>query len=85
LEISLHAVTQKNADAAQQVIAMKQEINRLAESAAVHEAHRLVAAEPHRLPSYTLEMDILENLKRIFYFCKRMAREAGLPMQVDSR
>lgn len=84
LEVSLQAVTQKDADAARAVIAMKAEINRLAGSAAAHEARRLVAEEPSRLPAYTLETDIIENLKRIFYFCKRMAREAGLPMEVDS-
>jgi phosphate:Na+ symporter len=34
----------------------------------------LVAEEPNRLPAYTVEMDILQNLKRIYYFAKRMAR-----------
>ena len=63
-----------NLEAAEHVVAMKREINRLADSAALHEARRLVAEEPNRLPAYTVEMDILENLKRIFYFCKRIAR-----------
>jgi phosphate:Na+ symporter len=74
LDAALQAVTQKNEEAARVVVDMKAEINRLADSAAVHEAKRLVAAEPNRLPAYTLEIDILENLKRIYYFCKRMAR-----------
>jgi phosphate:Na+ symporter len=30
--------------------------------------------EPNRLEAYTLEVDILKNLKRIYYFSKRMAR-----------
>jgi phosphate:Na+ symporter len=51
-----------------------QEINRLADSAALHQARRLMAEEPNRLPAYTVEMDILQNLKRIYYFAKRMAR-----------
>ncbi len=55
---------------------MKQEINQLADSAAIHQAQRLVAEEPNRLPAYTVEMGILENLKRIYYFTKRMARAA---------
>ena len=55
---------------------MKQEINKLADSAAIHQAQRLVAEEPNRLPAYTVEMGILENLKRIYYFTKRMARAA---------
>ena len=53
-----------------------EEINRLADSAAMHQAKRLVAEEPNRLPAYTVEMDVLQNLKRIYYFAKRMARAA---------
>lgn len=74
LDHAVQAVTQKNALAATAVIDMKGEINRLADSAALHEARRLVAEEPNRLAAYTVEMDVLENLKRIYYFCKRMAR-----------
>ena len=38
------------------------------------QAGRLVAEEPNRLPAYTTEMDVLQNLKRIYYFAKRMAK-----------
>ena len=78
LEMALMAVSQKNEEAARYVTGMKTEVNRLADSAALHEAQRLVAQEPNRLPAYTLEMDLLENLKRIYYFAKRMAR-ASVP------
>jgi phosphate:Na+ symporter len=74
LEAAMQAVTQKSVEAAEVVVQMKKEINRLAESAAIHQAQRLVAGEPKRLPAYTVEMDILQNLKRIFYFTKRMSR-----------
>ena len=74
LEFALMAVSQKNKEAARHVNAMKADVNRLADSAALHEAQRLVAEEPNRLPAYTMEMDVLENLKRIYYFAKRMAR-----------
>ena len=74
LDHAVQAVTQKNARAAAEVIGMKREINRIAQSAALHNARRLVAEEPNRLAAYTVEMDILKNLKRVFYFCKRMAR-----------
>jgi len=73
-ESSLQAITQKDEAAARVVVEMKEEINRLAGSAALHEARRLVAAEPNRLSAYTVEVDMLENLKRVYYFCKRMAR-----------
>ncbi len=71
---AMQAVTQNSETAAGLVIDMKREINRLSGLAAIHQAERLVAKEPNRLPAYTIEMDILENLKRIFYFAKRMAR-----------
>jgi phosphate:Na+ symporter len=74
LELALQAVGQQNAEAAHAVVAMKEAVNALAESAALHEAQRLVADEPRRLEAYTLEVDILKNQKRIYYFAKRMAR-----------
>ncbi len=76
-DAAMTAVTTKNVEATRIVSAMKQEINQLADSAAIHQAQRLVAEEPNRLPAYTVEMGILENLKRIYYFTKRMARAAA--------
>jgi phosphate:Na+ symporter len=84
LDMALMAVTQRNERAASEVIEMKDGINRLADSAALHEARRLVAAEPGRLAAYAMEVDLLENLKRIYYFCKRMAR-AALPPETSIR
>lgn len=74
LDSAFTAVIQVNPAAAERVIQMKAEINRLSGSAAKHEAQRLVVEEPNRLAAYTTEMDILENLKRVYYFCRRMAR-----------
>ncbi len=71
---AIQAVSQKNELAARSVTSMKQEISRIADSAAAHEAQRLVAAEPKRIPAYTIEIDIIEKLKRIYYFAKRMAK-----------
>ena len=53
---------------------MKADISQLMDSAAMHESRRLVAEEPNRLAAYTLEMDVIEKLKRIYYFAKRMAK-----------
>jgi phosphate:Na+ symporter len=78
LDMALVAVSQKNEAAAAEVVDMKKEINRLADSAHLHEAKRLIAQEPGRLPAYTFEVDVLESLKRVYYFTKRMAR-AALP------
>jgi len=71
---AVQAVAQKNELAARSVTSMKEEISRIADSAAAHQAERLVAAEPNRIPAYTIEIDIIEKLKRIYYFAKRMAK-----------
>ncbi|NEX23667.1 Na/Pi cotransporter family protein, partial [Thiorhodococcus mannitoliphagus] len=74
VEAAVHAVAQRNELAARTVTSMKQEISHIADSAAVHQARRLVAEEPNRIPAYTIEIDIIEKLKRIYYFAKRMAK-----------
>ncbi len=71
---AVQAVAQKNALAARAVTSMKQEISEIADSAAAHQAQRLVAEEPNRIPAYTIEIDIIEKFKRIYYFAKRMAK-----------
>ena len=72
-EVAVQAVSQSSLEAAQAVIAMKQEIDDLADSAASHQANRLVVEEPNRIPAYTIEMDITEKLKRIYYYAESMA------------
>jgi phosphate:Na+ symporter len=67
---AVQAVGQRNERAGQVVIGMKDEINRIADSAAAHEARRLVAEEPNRIAAYTMEIEIIEKQKRIYYFAK---------------
>jgi phosphate:Na+ symporter len=74
VKLAVQAVSQNNKEVAQTVIGMKDEIAELADSAALHQAQRLVVDEPNRIPAYTIEMDIIEKLKRIYYFSKRMAK-----------
>jgi phosphate:Na+ symporter len=71
---AVQAVSQNNRRAAEMVTSMKHEIQSIADSAAAHQAQRLVAEEPNRIPAYTIEVDIIEKLKRIYYFAKRMAK-----------
>jgi phosphate:Na+ symporter len=85
LQAAIQAVSQKNDLAARTVTSMKQEISRIAESAAAHEAQRLVAAEPKRIPAYTIEIDIIEKLKRIYYFAKRMAKTVETEEPLETR
>jgi phosphate:Na+ symporter len=74
VDAAIQAVSQGSEIAAQTVTNMKDDITRLTESAALHEAKRLVAEEPNRLAAYTIEIDIIEKLKRIYYYAKRMAK-----------
>ena len=70
------ALTQKNESAAQQVEAMKKEVKSLERAASLHEAERLMVDAPNRVALYRFEVDVLANLKRIFYFSRRIARLA---------
>ena len=47
-------------------------ISQLAKSAELHQAQRLVVKEPKRLEAYTLEIDMIEKLKRIFKIARHM-------------
>ena len=67
------AVVEQDPRSAGEVIQMKSDIDRLMTSAALHQAQRLVAEEPNRLAAYTVEMDIIEKLKRIYDFARHMA------------
>ncbi len=73
-DLSLQAVSQRSREAAQAVVDMKKNVTEMAEMASRHEVKRLLADEPQRLETYTLEVDVLKNLNRIYYYSKRMAR-----------
>ena len=78
LNDAIRAVSKTDNAAALRVIGMKSDIDTLANSAAIHEATRLVAKEPNRIPAYTIEIDIIEKQKRIYYFAKRMAKTVAM-------
>ena len=73
-DLALQSVSQRSREAAKVVVEMKSEVSQMAEMASLHEAQRLVADEPRRIEAYTLEVDVLKNLSRIYYYSKRMAR-----------
>lgn len=74
VDLAVQAVLQNNELVSRTVIDMKHDINRLENSAAIHQIQCLVVDEPNRIPAYTIEMDIIEKQKRIYYFAKRMAK-----------
>ena len=57
--------------------AAKEDINRLAAQAETHLSRRLAADEPNRLATFRLESEVMEYLKRMYYFAKRIAKLTG--------
>jgi phosphate:Na+ symporter len=76
LDLAMLALTQRNERAAKRVGQMKSEINSLERAASAHQVERLLVDAPDRVATYKLEIDVIANLKRVYYFCKRIAREA---------
>jgi len=73
LQDSVLAAVKKDERAALNVIDAQHEVSDLADDAHIHGARRLVADEPQRLIAYRREMDVVERIKRIYYFAKRVA------------
>jgi len=67
------AVAKGDAEQAERVVAAKARINELLDAAARHHAARLVIDEADRVSHYSLEVDMMEHLRRVFYFAKRIA------------
>ncbi len=68
------AAASEDMDIARKVLDAKPEIDRLAEEAENHLMARLSARAPHRLAAFRIETELVEALKRIYYFSKRIAR-----------
>ncbi len=49
-------------------------MNRLVEQADMHQAQRLISEDSGKFEAYSVEVDIIEKLKRIYYHAKRMAK-----------
>jgi phosphate:Na+ symporter len=74
IENALAALSQSDTNLAEEVMAAKLTINRLADDAERHLANRLIADEPNRLQTFGVETEIIEYLKRVYYFAKRIAK-----------
>ncbi|TFG94125.1 MAG: Na/Pi cotransporter family protein [Myxococcales bacterium] len=68
------ALAEGDGAAARRVVAMKPRIHELADRATRHQVTRLIAPEAGRLPAYAVETDVIEDLRRVYYFAKRIAR-----------
>ena len=78
VDIAVGAVGRGSYAAARQAINMKPEISAMTADARAHQLERLTVDEPNRVDAYRIENDIIEDLKRIYYYAKRAAR-VGVP------
>jgi phosphate:Na+ symporter len=74
LKAAVRAVVEEDNDFAARVISMKTDMNRLVEQAGMHQAKRLISEDSGKFDAYSVEVDIIEKLKRIYYHAKRMAK-----------
>lgn len=77
VERSIQALVGDDAFIAGEVMGAKHEINRLAAEAEDHLSRRLIADEPKRLIAFRMESEVMEYLKRMYYFAKRIAKVVG--------
>ncbi len=82
LEKATQAVTRMDRKPARKVVKAKNEINRLAADIERHVVRRMTADAPQRRLTYQTETELLEALKRVYYFTKRIAKEV---LQADTR
>ena len=73
LRESTNAFRESDAKLARRVRRMKPEMAEMARNSVHHALDRLVADEPNRLQAYTREMELIENLTRIFRHSRRLA------------
>ena len=78
VDIAVGAVGRGSYEAARQAIKMKPEITAMTAGAREHQLERLTVDEPNRVDTYRIENDIIEDLRRIYYYAKRAAR-VGVP------
>jgi phosphate:Na+ symporter len=77
VERAVRALVENDPAIAAEVTGAKNEINRLASDAEEHLSRRLAADEPQRLVAFRLESEMMEYLKRMYYFAKRIAKVVG--------
>ncbi|MCP4409560.1 MAG: Na/Pi cotransporter family protein, partial [Gammaproteobacteria bacterium] len=78
---AVRAVKDDDQRAAQQVMAIKGEINHQIQEALRHQAEKLVV-EKSRLPVLRVEMEVLDHFRRIYTLCRRLVRTV-LPKAVS--
>jgi phosphate:Na+ symporter len=74
LKAALRACVDEDRDYAIRVISMKEDLARLVKQAELHQAQRLISEDSGKFEAYSVEVDIIEKLKRMYYHSKRIAK-----------
>ena len=74
VKASIQSFETSDVELAQHVIESKLKVVELAQQAENQLTQRLIAEEPNRLDTFRLESEMIEYLKRIYYFAKRIAK-----------
>jgi phosphate:Na+ symporter len=74
LKAAMRAVVEEDKDFAMRVLSMNEDMKRLAVQADLHQVQRLVSEDSGKFEAYSVEIEIIEKLKRIYYHAKRMAK-----------
>ena len=74
LKAAVRSVVEEDQDYAMRVLSMNADMKRLGLEADLHQAQRLVSEDSGKFAAYSVEIEIIEKLKRVYYHAKRMAK-----------
>jgi phosphate:Na+ symporter len=84
LALAVQAVRDGDQKAAQEVVALKGEVDRRVDEALAHQAGKLADNDDSRIVIFRIEMELLDKLKRIHTLSKRIAKGI-LPGELAAR
>jgi phosphate:Na+ symporter len=84
IEDVIRSVRENDEKAAENVIAVKDEIRRIAEEFLVHQSQRMGVKEDRHLALVRLELELLDKLRQMYTLTKRIAKEL-VPDEVASK
>ena len=73
LKAATRAIVEEELGYARRVIDMKADMDNLVNQANKHQAQRLVSEDSGKFEAYSLEVEIIEKLKRIYYYANHIA------------
>ncbi|WP_296803313.1 Na/Pi cotransporter family protein [Thiolapillus sp.] len=85
LEKATQAVTRMDRKPARKVVKAKNRINQLVSEIERHIVRRITADAPSRRLTYQTETELLESLKRVYYFTKRISKEVLMSEQATQK